>query len=93
MRLTTARRVVRLVVGGALAVSLAACSDDAPTDSGSDGAGLSDGGGATSVPGNEPGDGASDGLNQDPDTGGDDGTGEDTTGGQSPAGGTTGDPE
>jgi hypothetical protein len=75
-----------------LSLTLVACSDDAPTDSGSDGAGLSDGGGGTSVPGNEPGDGDGGGMNDEPDSGGD-GTGEGTTGGSNPAGGTTGDPE
>lgn len=85
------RRFGRAVAASVLALALVACSDE-PTDSGSDGGGLSDGGGATSVPGNEPGDGDGGGMNDEPDTGGDS-TGEDTTGGSNPAGGTTGDPE
>lgn len=92
LRVTTVQNVVRVGIAAVFALTVVACSDDAPTDSGTDGAGLSDGSGATSVPGNEPGDGDGGGMNDDPGTGGDE-TGQDTTGGSNPAGGTTGDPE
>lgn len=84
-----------LLLSAALALTLVACGDDAPSDTGSDGAGVTDDGGSgTSVPGNEPAADDGGGMNEDPDVGGDS-TDEDegtTTGGAS-QGGTTGDPE
>ena len=79
----SARRWAPLVTGALLSGTLMACGDEGPpANIGNDEAPT------TSVPGNEPGGDDGGGMNGNPDAGGDD-----TSGGSSPEGGTTGDPD